>query len=635
MRMLSILPFCGILVAAAALAEHSGSRIERTVPLTMFVLALAVYASGLFGSLLPGLILCYALIACSAAFLAVRIRQKRFDPSRILTPGLVFLLAVYAFGLFVHRQETLIGWDESSHWILTLRNSFALDRFGAVAASSADYKTYPPIAAMFHYFFTKTAVVYANTTVRMSVTVLTAGLLAPLLAVFDCKTARSRLWALFAGVILFALPFAYFKNAFFGTQVDLLQGLVTACVLVLYFCSDRKRLGLLTAAAGVAFLTLTKDSGLILALIAAGVIAVDRLFFAVPRDPVTGRRRIRVRDALIALGLIALPLLAKLTWTGYLYLNGIAEEASDQLDFWMIDYVKAILTGRFREDYAHSYRVEGFLQFWRSVLYDANFHENTRFWLFGVTVPYSVKLAVSALLMALAARLSGEKGRMRAAFSLLFVGNLVWLGGISVLYLCRFSDFENAVLSSVSRYLGTGLIAMDVLSASLLLRALAASPAPEGKRVCARRIAAAAVSAALVLPSLGAMFSQEAYADYKGRPLLNFTVTELDRAYDAYTAAYARIAPYVTGDDDVLIIAPPREHDTLWYKHTLPPLSKVKVMAAEDVTIGWLHAHTKLYLFPDTDAARAASQLGGLPLAAGALYEIAEQDGAYALLRVF
>lgn len=629
MRLLSILPFLGILIAAAALAEHSKCRLALTFPVVLFTFPLLIYASGCFGSLLPGLYACWAVILACAVYLAFRIGTKRFDFRRFCAPELWFLLAVYAFGLIVHRRETLIGWDESAHWILTLRNSFVLNQFGAVAASSAQYKTYPPAAAMFHYFFTKTAILYANTTVRMSVTVLTAGLLAPLLSVFP-EGKRGGRRALIAGILLFTLPFFYFKNAYFGTQVDCLQGLALAAVISVYFLSDGKRIGMLTAAAGLVFLTLTKDSGLILALIAGAVLAADRLFFA--RRGAEGRRRIRACDVLTALAFVLLPVLAKLSWTGFLYGNGIAKEASDQLDFWMIDYVKSILSGRFREDYARSYRVQGFLQFWRSLLYDCNFHENTRFWLCGAAVPYSVRLLLSAALMALAVRVSQQKKRMRTAFALLFAGNLGWLLGISVLYLCRLTEAENAVLSSVSRYLGTGLIAMDTVSAAVLVRALAA-PETDGKRARTARIVAAALSAVLLLPSLSVLFRPAAYDDYKGRALLSFAETPLDRTYQTYMAEYERIGPFLTDADDVLIVAKPQEHDTLWYKHALPPLQRVRVADAASLEPEMLEENSKLYLFPDADAALADAQLGhpvaGGQLECGALYRIAVRDGVY------
>ena len=410
-----------------------------------------------------------------------------------------------------------------------------------------------------------------------------------------------------------------------------------AAVLSVYFLTDGDRLGRFTACAGLCFLTLTKDSGLILALIAAVVLACDRLFFAAPPDPLTGKRRLRRKDALLALLLLALPFIAKLSWTCFLYAHDIAEEAADQLDFWMIDYVKSIVTGRFREDYARSYRVEGILQFWRSVLYDASFHENTRFRLAGCTVPYSVRLGCSALLMALAVGCSDQKKRTGTALILLFCGNLAWLCGISVLYLCRFTEAENAVLSSVSRYLGTGLIAMDVFSLSLLTGPFAALVSSEEGKAKTRRILAVLVAAALLLPNLSALFSEKAYENYKGRALLCFAETELDRTYDAYMAEYARIGQgFLAADDEVLIIAKAQEHDTLWYKHALTPLQRVAVADAALVLPEQLYACTKLYIFPDADADEAAKRLA-LPegaLASGALYRVFHNGGTVALERI-
>ena len=635
MRFLSILPFCGILVIAAALAQHGRCRVELTIPVSMFSIALLLYASGLFGSLLPGLYLCYAIILACVVYLTVCAVKKRLCAGWIFTPGLCFFIAVYAFGLFVHRQETLIGWDESAHWILTLRNSFALNQFGAVAASSAEYKTYPPIVAMFHYFFTKSSILYANTTLRMSVTVLTAGLLAPLLSVFR-GGRRDRLWRIVIGFLLFALPFAYYKNAYFGAQVDCIQGLTLSCFLSVFFLSDNPRLRVITAVTGVLFLTLTKDSGLILALIGAVVLAADRLLFAPAQNETAKKRRVSTRDILLALLFLALPLLAKLSWTGFLCINGIVEEASDQLDFWMVDYVKAILSGRFREDYAHSYRVEGFAQFWRSVLYDANFHENTRFWLCGIPVPYSVRLGVSIALGLFSICVADEKKRLRTALTFLLLGNLIWLAGISILYLCRFTEPENAVLSSVSRYLGTGLIAVDTFSISHLLRRSVSPDVCERCEARQRRTLAAVLAAAMILPSLVPMFSQEAYQDYKGRPLLRFEETSRDRVYRSYMTQFDRISSHVTSEDRVLIVAEEVGEGWLWYMHALAPLQKITVVDDAALTSDKLYKASKFYVATDSDAsiAAAGASLPADALETGALYEVWREDGTFRLTRL-
>lgn len=621
MQIGTLLPLCCLAAAAAGIGRLFRVAFAHAVPFAACLFICALYAFGLFDRLDIGLIIVYALsAACFLYFIVSALFRRPRDRRGLLAPGLLLLVAVYAFALFTHRKETLYGWDEAAHWMLTVKNSYVLDRFGASRLSNAvsTYKAYPPGAALFHYFFVKTAGAYHNAAVRISICVLTAAFLVPPLAAFSGKGGKSAFCKrALTGLVLFLLPFTMYRHAYNSVTADCVLGLAFGYAALCPLALDGP-FRYASAALGILVTTLIKDSGAFFALAAAAVFAADELV-ALRRAGPDGPNRARaVRAALLALAMLLLPLLARLSWTLYLGRQGI-----DAAGLAGAETLEKLLGGGFA-----AYAREGFVNYYRAVLYDAAFSDATKFYISLAAAPFSAVFVLAAALTGLGVFLAprGQRRRETAAAVILLIACVLYVFGTSVPYLVTFPENEVNALSSLARYLGSGLLALLLFAVDRVLYRVA-------DRNWARPPMIALFAALLIWPNPAPLVSARYFDTQPGAPLLNSGATAADEAYAETAARYARLLPYTRDGSAVILYG---TSSLNWMLNALAPAECVRAGTPEAV----LSRHSTyagrtflLYTDPGADlAALKGSALlldGGEQIKPDAVYRASfAQDGS-------
>lgn len=524
------------LLEAAAVRRLFRTSYAWALPFAGCLVICVLYAFGLLERLHWGL---YALVLMAAAGLFFEVRALILRKGKVRIPaGLVFMLAVFLFALLTQRRETIYGWDEGAHWIPTVKNSYVLNRLGASRYSNllSSYKMYLPGAALFEYFFAKLTGPYSNAAVRIGLCVLTASFLAPALAAFDGEERAHPFKRCTVGLILFFVPFAMFRHAYNSVTVDCVLGLAMAYTIYAALRLEGA-FGCLSVGVGVITIGLIKDSGVLLGTVCAIAACVRML--PGKRSGLSEKAPSRRLMLAIGIALLALPFLTKLSWALYLWRQGV-------------DFSRALLGYETRAPLLGPYTdfgIAGFGNYYKALLYDCSFSDSTKFYVSIFCVPYSVWLLIVSALFLLNRRLTpaAERGTQARVLTVFYVGNLVWIIGTSLLYLNDFSEGEVAELSSMSRYLGTYLLALYAVGAALLFERLA------GRNWKSKQIAALII-AALLLPNPAPLVSQAYFKTHRARALLDPADTAEDVEFADAMRRYEPLAPYLAERNTILLL---------------------------------------------------------------------------------
>lgn len=603
MQIGTLLPLCCLAAAAAGIGRLFRVAFAHAVPFAACLFICVLYAFGLFDRLDIGLITVYALsAACFIYFGASALCRRPRDWRGLFAPGLLFLFAVYAFALFTHQKETLYGWDEAAHWMLTVKNSYVLDRFGASRFSNAvsTYKAYPPGAALFHYFFVKTAGTYQNAAARVGMCVLTAAFLMPPLAAFSGKRGRPAfLKRALVGLALFLLPFTMYRHAYNSMTADCVLGLAFGYAALCPLALDGP-FRYASAALGILVTTLIKDSGAFFALAAAAVFAADELVALRRAGPSDPHRLRTVRAVLFALAMPLLPLLARLSFSLYL-----GRQSIDATGLVGAETLEKLLSGGFA-----AYAREGFVNYYRAVLYDAAFSDATKFYISLAAAPFCAVFVLAAALTGLGVFLAprGQRRRETAAAVILLSACVVYVVGTSIPYLVTFPENEVSALSSLARYLGSGLLA-------LLLFALDRAFYRVADRDWSKPPMIALLAALLLWPNPAPLVSARYFDSQPGAPLLIPGTTAADETYAETAARYARLLPYTQDGSAVILYG---TSSLNWMLNALAPAECVRAGTPEAVLNRYeAYAGRTFLLYTDPGADLAALKSSALLLGGG------------------
>ena len=437
---------------AGALALTFNEKLELCLAPAVCGSIALLYLFGLAGFLYAGLWAVAGCGALSAALIALQcLRQRRAFIRQWFTPAMgLFALAV-VYIAWAQGGRVVIGNDEFSHWAATVKMMVHLDALSITEAGRMQFPTYPPATALFEYLFVRLTPAFTEGYLYRALNLMQVSLLVPYLSRFNLR--RSGMAA--AGfAALYLLPLAFYPEFYTDLCVDGTLALLFAWTLYSWF-GRRKRdaFAALWAALGCFTLTLTKDSGLLFALVALLLILWDSTR---QRAGTIGDER-GLKAALTAqkcwLWAAGAVLLAKASWSVVcaVQLGGGGGGAS-------VLHNLLKLLGPWPERY--SITLYAFL---RGLLYDP-----------GTDAPIPVPMLLWLVLGALALGFSGQLHRtarpalmrLRRGLSL---GFFVYAAGLLYLYFFKFSEYEGTRVLSQHRYLSTWLLTMAVLGVGLLL----------------------------------------------------------------------------------------------------------------------------------------------------------------------
>lgn len=446
---------------AALLAAVSRRRLEEWAAPAVFLLTGVIYAFALAGAPALGCRAAQALGLASLAAAAVLAARRREARHRILTPGAAGLALIVLVAWWAHRGQLYTLQDEFSHWGRVVNRLCALGTLPHAVPGAVDFPSYPPGAALWEYAwvvlsggtFSEGATISANN-VALAVCFL------PLMRYADWRRFKRAVPLLLAAVML---PLVFLAYAYQDVYVDALLGAVAAYALIQWFTLPRGwERSAMTGAAMLA-LSLVKESGAFLALLAMAVMTLD--LWREGRG--TGARRFA------ALAAPALCLLVGVaSWKIYLALNGIGSEKPFR--YWEIgENIALFLAGE--SPWHQQYLFSNFFRYLTMPQMMGGGHILKLCYLEWVMI-----LCLAACYLARRRAAGGapcpHSRRYGWAVAAMTAVTAVYAVGLVHLYLYAFTESEAASLHSFDRYMGSIMIPAVSLAAALVLESWEAAP---------------------------------------------------------------------------------------------------------------------------------------------------------------
>jgi len=428
-------------------------KYEVMLPITCLGIVLALFLFGLMGLLRQGM--AFVWVCAAAAYVVFFMkawkicRKQGFQALRqclretVFTPGMLFFLALYGMVLIINNGKEMASFDEFSHWGIVVKQMLLTDALSTGMATDALlFRSYPPGMALFQYAVEKTCLaVTRDKGVSEGLMYVTYQLLAYALLMPFLKKASFRqpyTWVICA--VLTISPIAIFPDAMTSLYIDSFLGLLAGAGMAAAVTAEEgdwpRTVYVLLA---IVMLVLTKDAGLLFAVFLAAAYIWTK-WLALYRE--TGRTKSRY---LIAASVaIVLP---KALWELSILLHQIPKNFSRRVE--LISLLR-VLFGQER-----SYRRQVLKNYLFALFDDApkTFIGSSQPWYLWFVLLTVVLYAGFRLLLV-------EKPKERsikAVFWLIIAETAVYVAGLCVMYMYKFSEYEALELASLTRYLQIGL----------------------------------------------------------------------------------------------------------------------------------------------------------------------------------
>ncbi|MEG0911456.1 MAG: hypothetical protein RSF70_07710 [Ruthenibacterium sp.] len=280
----TVLPFAALCVLCAFVAyQFHFSGAFAPLLLTCGTMLYLVFC-GYLGFLQPAMWL--YLIAAAAAFVYLAMQRKKAQKGsfkRIFAPGFVLFCAVGVglILLFSIRQPMMQEWDEFSLWGTAAKLTKENDMIYSAAPIGwyflgTQKAGFPTFSYLFNFFGE-----YAAWRVYAAYDILLVSVWAAAMGALDWKA-----WKLLVptSILMFLLPYfcvyqrdIYCNFTYLSAYGDIPMGILMGGVFAWYYHAKHSRVPLWPVCLILGAVTLCKDTGMPLALIAAGILTVDLL----------------------------------------------------------------------------------------------------------------------------------------------------------------------------------------------------------------------------------------------------------------------------------------------------------------------------------------------------------------------
>ena len=420
----------------------------QTAAVANFILIFVLYLGGLFADMRTSMYVFLSAVIVLTAYTGYRvIRTREVSEIRKVVSNPAFCLyALIGFALGIAFWDFFVSHtDEMTHWALCVKNMFEYDNFGNLGNTTTMFNQYVPATGIFMYAFQIFGKEFSCGALYAAFDLLLVSMLLPIMEAFKKKISIPCIVTL---VLTFLLCILLKPNMFQNLLVDGILGVMMAYIYLAYRV-DRDRMDGFTItniALGCFVVTMTKSSGVALAIFALIFIAVEMLTVGREQAKLFFKERTNIVYALLPVVLIAF---AKLSWSWYVDFYGVRAgwDASEMTVANILEWIKN----------PTPYQSEVTSLFFKT-LFVGNFD-----YAGGLQVP----AVFTILLIAGACVGLGFKTKNKAyAISQGVVSCVILLGyaiSLLLLYIFSFAYWEGLTLASYARYSMTVLLALALI----------------------------------------------------------------------------------------------------------------------------------------------------------------------------
>lgn len=413
---------------------------EDTIGLSAAAGIFIMFFMGLLGHLEKGIFLLYVISIISAIVGVILYNYRKMNVKDLFSYGLCFFVVILVAILINCNGLRFARWDEFSHWGLAAKDMFYSDDFAKHAGSTVYLKSYPPVATLIEYFFCYTNRLYSDHMVYVGFQFLGISLLS-----VGFSVVKEKKQIILTALILIFLPVIFFYDVSNSIYADPLLAFAVAYILVCYYNGEKTFFNLVRICMGLFILTLTKDTGVVL----AGVLTLIMLGDVVYKQWL--EKKFNWKQIVLPICGTAWICMLFFVWQGYLRVpvEIIGQSAGASVGVaGAIDNSRISVTGiidLFRgEDGGYRYQV--IKNFITRIFSEETFN-------FDIFALSFIDISIILLLIALIIGTRNEESKIFSSFGILtFIAGTIYCVFLLITYLFAFSEREALLGSSFERY---------------------------------------------------------------------------------------------------------------------------------------------------------------------------------------
>lgn len=301
---LSCFPFFSIAFLFMVLFRR---KWEDTIGLSFILITLLMMAAGMCNILKASISIIYILAILSFGAAVWLYNRNDLQLRDIISPGLFVFAALMVFVIINCRSLYLSRSDEFLHWGLSVKDMYCFDSLTKHEGSVIPLTYYPPFMPLIEYFFTYINRLYSDSVVYIGCQMMLISCL-----VIACKAAEKKKKVIVPIiVVIMTVPLLFFTDIFSSLYTDAALAIFVVYVLSCYYLEKMSAFNFLRIIGGLAALTFTKPTGVVLAVLIGFMMLGDSVWSM-------RKEQIKIKKLLIPGLCIILSCAFFFVWQGYL-----------------------------------------------------------------------------------------------------------------------------------------------------------------------------------------------------------------------------------------------------------------------------------------------------------------------------
>lgn len=463
--MLSLVIFFALISSGSVLCAAVWNRkYEEIVPITCSCIVMILFLFGIIGVLETGVIfICILGVGLYVFAMIWSITQNKIKDAvlNILTPAFfVYIFSLVFFAFFI-GGKMLWRWDEFSHWGDIVKVMTILNDFGTNPESHSTFQSYPPGMSLFQYVLQKinmwvTKTEFSEWRLYFAQQVFCLSFFMPFLKKIKKESIFQTLGY---ALVIFLVPLLFFDDFYTSIYIDQVLGILTGTGLAMILWHRKKDISYSLYIWFVCgMLVLVKDAGMLFATIVGLVYIIDCFLES---KKYKSKNWIQIINASITLLMIFIP---KMLWNYNIAINGAGKVFGGDVDLVQL---LAVVLGK-----DSTYKSTVWKNFYRSMITTTVPLGNT-----GIELNYLCLILIFLLLVGIIIKIAENRvyitpTRGKVVFVTVILTICIYIVGICVTYMFKFSEYEALNLASFSRYMNIVFLAVWVIIILSMIRIL-------------------------------------------------------------------------------------------------------------------------------------------------------------------
>lgn len=427
-----------LLMISSGITVLFNKKSNLVFALSLIYIIFILFIFGIINNLIFGTYLIYISSILSLSYYIFKSHKIKKENNNFFINTSTFMFVCFALFIFIINKNRLpIEWDDFSHWQLVVRNMYTSDMLQLNPNSTVYALRYPPSMPLIQYFVMNMCGKYL---IGINFAVYQIVLLGFGYTIIDVKCFKNNILNEMIKIItiLFATLIVY-ENVLHVTYIDTFLGFVLCYMISSYFIvKGMDRFKIVSVAAGLFTLILTKETGFLLSII---------FLVAIIIDVISTKKEKPIKKLIYISCFLAIIIATYGSWICYININNHREvETSSDIVSASGISINSFLSLFDEENVENTYNIiDNF-----SVKIIQNSNEN-----YGFRPSYISWL----IILSLTILIIGKKINTSEKIRCICIWNFVALGYLGILLIAYLFTFKSDELTSFTRYSGSLIIA--------------------------------------------------------------------------------------------------------------------------------------------------------------------------------